>query len=385
MFDIPEIHITPPTIETAMAEVSEIRPFFSLPLEIREQIYENILPVAVNFVYKSPWLYEEFYETYRSAKKQKFPASVTVDLFSHSETISPKYYNVSKRFGHELELSVNRQRQRTLKTLENCTSGPASWKRDFASDKITSSLLDLISTHGRLIVASFGHGTKMSLTKLDARIKPRIHAVLITQSMISHQFPGNHPRWIMSAPGEDSSNMSEFESLFATHLPNLKRVGIEVKQHRSDLFALRTMIAWFDSRKIEELEIVYPQRDDTEASRYLRYYLRKAVTIEDCYQLLWEYAIPDRTPEMRWKVERVSDEELDERGRFATDWEYPYKRTGERTVVEGVVFRLVRKAIPSGEEIDLNALRARNQEERELLGGIVPGVIGRVYREDGYY
>ncbi|EPS44348.1 hypothetical protein H072_1653 [Dactylellina haptotyla CBS 200.50] len=387
---------TVPSIEVNAESKTEPTNFFSLSLEIREQIYQDILPVKVNFVFKSPWQFDDFYETYhgwnavRMAQKdqRKFPAAITFSVIVPSPALLAKYQAVSREIGRELESAIRRQHRNILKALSDCTTSGAEWTRTFDPAKITPSLLDVVSAN-RFIIASFGHNTKKLLHNLDPRIRNNIRELFITQSMIAVTLPGNNYKWTAPDPLEPShQDVSEFEYLLSTYLPNMRKVSIEVHQHGTDLAAVRTALHWYDTRRISELEIVYPTRPLEEPEeggtwQYLSYQFRKERTVEDVYHLLYSMVTDKRRPKEKknWRVERLSDEEIDARGRFVVDWQYPRRKTDELGMVEGAVFRLVRepklKGYQSGEEVlDIDGLRERNTEEQMLLDG-VSGLIPR--------
>ncbi|KAF3319057.1 hypothetical protein TWF173_005461 [Orbilia oligospora] len=289
--------------------------WFSLPGEIRDQIYETLLPFEVNFVYNSPWVFPDYNHSYKAMKM--FPGGISFEFSPFPEPAIQYYSQVSSRFGAELSDSLDRQRHRVLKALEDCTSGTAAWDTDFDGTKITPKLLELIS-RSRFIFASFGHTTKNIIEKLDKRIKNNIHDIFITQSMISSIMPGNLHKWSLPP-------FSEYGKLFQDNFPNLEKVAVEFKDE---------------------------------------------ATVEDCYELLWEFTFEDRPPAWKWKVQTVDEDEVNERGRFFTNCEYPYAGR-ETTMVEGTVFRLVREPIGTfegaSEEENLQFIRACHEQQSTLV------------------
>ncbi|KAK6518392.1 hypothetical protein TWF506_005550 [Arthrobotrys conoides] len=313
--------------------------WFTLPGEIRDQIYETLLPFKVNFVYKSPWVFPDYNHSYKAMKKH--PGGISFEFSPFPEPAIQYYSQVSSRFGAELSDCLDRQRHRVLKALEDCTSGTAAWNTDFDSTKITPKLLELIS-RSRFIFASFGHTTKNIIEKLDKRIKNNIHDIFITQSMISSTMPGNLDKW--SYPP-----FSEYGKLILDNFPNLEKVAVEARQGWRDLGCLTQAVDWYDSEKIKQLEIVYPRKRRDATGEvwgwpYNGYQFKDEATVENCYELLWEFAFEDRPPAWKWKVQTVDEDEVNERGRFFTNCEYPYAGS-ETTMVEGTVFRLLREPI----------------------------------------
>ncbi|RVD85322.1 uncharacterized protein DFL_003647 [Arthrobotrys flagrans] len=344
--------------------------WFTLPGEIRDQIYETLLPFEVNFVYNSPWVFPDYHYSYKAMKK--LPGGISFEFSPFPEPAIQYYSQVSHRFGAELSDCLDRQRHRVLKALEDCTSGTAAWNTDFDSTKVTPKLLELIS-RSRFIFASFGHTTKNIIERLDKRIKNNIHDIFITQSMISSTLPGNLYKW--SCPPN-----SEYGKLILNNFPNLEKVAVEVRQSWKDLDCLKEVMDWYDYEKIKQLEIVYPRKRRDAMGRvwgwpYKGCQFQDEATTEDCYKLLWEFVFEDRPPERKWKVQTVDEDEVNERGRFFTNREYPYVGR-ETTMTEGTVFRLVREPIGTfegaSEQENLEFIRAWGQGHsalaRRLLG-----------------
>ncbi|KAK6532317.1 hypothetical protein TWF281_006507 [Arthrobotrys megalospora] len=313
--------------------------WFTLPGEIRDHIYEALLPFEVNFIYKSPWMYEDYNHSYKAMKQH--PGAISFEFSPFPEPAIAYYSQVSHRFGAELSDCLDRQRHKVLKALEDCTSGTHSWNVDFDSKKITPKLLELVA-RSRFIFSSFGHTTQNIINKLDKRIKNNIHDVFITQSLISSTMPGNCFKWTYGTE-------SEFGRLFKTNFPNLEKVAVEARQCRRDSSCLRTFMDWYDEGRIKQLEIIYPHKQRNVAGgvwgwQYTGDRFKDEVSVEDCYELLWEVIFGDRAPEKRWKVRRIDEDEVNERGRFFTNCEYPYAGS-QTTMVEGTVFRLVKEPI----------------------------------------
>ncbi|KAF3164479.1 hypothetical protein TWF225_007139 [Orbilia oligospora] len=339
--------------------------WFSLPGEIRDQIYEALLPFEVNFVYNSPWVFPDYNHSYKAMKN--LPGGISFEFSPFPEPAIRYYSQVSSRFGAELSDCLDRQRHRVLKALEDCTSGTAAWNTDFDGTKITPKLLELIS-RSRFIFASFGHTTKNIIEKLDKRVKNNVHNIFITQSMISSTMPGNLYKWSLPP-------FSEYGKLLQDNFPNLEKVAVEVRQARKDLGCLVQVMDWYDTGKIKQLELVYHRKRRDAAGEvwgwpYSGYQFKDEATVEDCYELLWEFAFEDRPPAWKWKVQTVDEDEVNERGRFFTNCEYPYAGR-ETTMIEGTVFRLVRE--PNGtfegasEEENLKFIKACHGQRSTLV------------------
>ncbi|KAK6543370.1 hypothetical protein TWF694_000118 [Orbilia ellipsospora] len=307
----------------------------------------------------------------------------------------PGHDQIGPHFKQELYANYQRNWYHAIDVLKDYRSAPPdnTWNRDFDPAKITPELLDIVSS-SRFIIAGFGHNTANTIKKLDSRVKNNIQHIFITHTMIASAFPGNKGKWEPSRPShlirpeyQDSewedddygeSRVSEFESLLSTHLPNLKKVAISIRHHWNDLDALRTMLRWFDTGKIETLELVYPGRPRASNSdpevrfKYLNHTYKKQPTIEDAYEILYDFAYQGfgkRDPAKKWRVEELSSSEVEARGRFSMKWEYPTGFTGELNIVEGTVFRLVRGEIlptldgPEDAKLDLEPLRERTEDE----------------------
>ncbi|KAK6501176.1 hypothetical protein TWF481_009022 [Arthrobotrys musiformis] len=289
---------------------------------------------------------------------KKLPGGITFEISPFPDLAIKYYSQVSHRFGAEIAESLYRQRRATLKALEDCTSGTAAWNTDFDSAKITPRLLEIIS-RSRFVFASFGHTTKNIIQKMDKRIKNNIRDIFITQSMISTVMPGNLHKWTFP--------FSENSTLLSSNFPNLEKVAVEVKQWLRDTYCLSEMVRWYDEGIIKQLEIVYAKKKRDAGGEEWgwqcnNYQFKEDPTVEDCYQLLWEYTFgEDRDPAKRWKVIRVDEDEVNERGRFFINHEYPYVGT-EMTMVEGSVFRMIREPIETfkgaSEEENLKFIKA---------------------------
>ncbi|KAF3927542.1 hypothetical protein AA313_de0203543 [Arthrobotrys entomopaga] len=371
-------------------------PFFHLPLEIRNQIYDMILPVAINFIYESPWIFKTYNDSKQNMKNYTSGLRYKIVPSDHMTTRFQYYDKVDTRLGYELRENYNQKYFRALGILAECRTMPSTnpWNRQFNPVKITQPFLDLISSSStRFIIASFGHNTANTITGLDSRIKERIRNIFITHTMISSALPGNKNKWHPSTPSHliipdsqesdgsdviDGGEMSDFERLLSTHLPNLKTVALSIRHHWNDLDALRTMLRWFDTSKIETLELIYPTRPPPYIYNYdpeikwKSHSVKKQPTVEDVYEVLYDFAYRGfgrRDPAKKWRVEELSSEEVDSRGRFLINWGYPSRCNDELNMVEGAVFRLVRGDImpsldgPKDAMIDLEPLRERTEDE----------------------
>ncbi|KAK6357914.1 hypothetical protein TWF730_007271 [Orbilia blumenaviensis] len=334
--------------------------WFTLPGEIRDQIYETLVPFEVNFVYHSPWIFPDYNHSYKAMKKH--PGGLTFEFSPFPEPAIAYYSQISSRFGAELSDCIDRQRHRVLRALEDCTSGTAAWNTDFDSEKVTPKLLELVA-RSRFVFASFGHTTQNIIKKLDKRIKNNIHDIFITQSMISSIMPGNMGKWTYPP-------RSTFGKMFRENFPNLEKVALEVQHSRRDGDCIREVMDWFDEEEIKQLEIIYPRKQRDAGGRVWAWLwndckYKEEPTIEDCYELLWDFTFQedDRGPEWRWKAQVVDEDEVNERGRFFANCQYPYADR-EKTMVEGTVFRLLRETPvyeKSSVEENLELMRALEQ------------------------
>ncbi|KAF3124170.1 hypothetical protein TWF569_001367 [Orbilia oligospora] len=186
--------------------------------------------------------------------------------------------------------------------------------------------------------------------------------------MISSTMPGNLYKWSLPP-------FSEYGKLLQDNFPNLEKVAVEVRQARRDLGCLVQVMDWYDTGMIKQLELVYhrKRRDATGEVwgwPYNGYQFKDEATVEDCYELLWEFTFEDRPPAWKWKVQTVDEDEVNERGRFFTNCEYPYAGR-ETTMVEGTVFRLVREPIGTfegaSEEENLKFIKACHGQRSTLV------------------
>ncbi|KAK6341634.1 hypothetical protein TWF696_008703 [Orbilia brochopaga] len=352
---------TSKAVETCTADEDLlIEPFelFGLPPEIRDNIYEHILPAGVNFAFLSPVMFRDFRGMSKMAIKP-YPCGLDIHNNGKGGGTLSKLQSASPRLGIEAATSLSSRNARAIATLDACIpqTNP-TWARGFHPDRITPRLLELVAS-SRFIFAGFGHNTANTLRGLDDRICANIKSIFLTTYLALTRFPGNH-QW-ERLPGS-SEPMSVLERLFASQLPALEKVAVElfVGQCR-DLTALSIMLDWFDTGKIRELELVFPRSNHPWTNP----------TEDDCYEILYKYASSSsRDPSLCWQVERVSDEELDARGRWRFWYCYNLAEPWDSSrLVEWKVFRLVREVRGEEGADDKDALRERTEEEQEFFSG----------------
>lgn len=310
----------------------ELFELFGLPPEIREDIYERVLPAGLNFVFLSPPMFPN-YRGPTGKQLKPYPCGLTYRLHDDksSDALS-KIQCASLRLGVELKNSLAYRNGLAVAIFDACIpqTNP-EWARGFHPDRITPRLLTLVAK-SRFIFAGFGSNTANTLRALDDRVRANIKNILLTTYVTSMTYAGNNQWEKVSGFTEPTS---AFERLFASQLPALEKVAVEVYVGQSkNLAALRTMLEWYDNGKIRELELVFPYTTQ----------LWKYPTRESCYNILYKSAWPRRDASKRWIVEQVGDDELDVRGRWRFWYDHGVRRTADDSkLVEATVFRLVKE------------------------------------------
>ncbi|KAF3916373.1 hypothetical protein ABW21_db0206178 [Orbilia brochopaga] len=345
--------------ESGQGEPPKLFNIFGLPLELREAIYELAFPAAVDFVFLSPPMFLDWNRGLSKKEIKLWPCGLSFRQNDQVASDSLKnLQSASVRLGLEATRSLSNRNARALATINACIpqTNP-TWARDVHPERVTPRLLKLVA-NSRFIFASFGANTANTLRALDERVRANIKDIFLTRYLMNDMYPGNS-QWYNNS--DDENALSVLESLFAS-LPALKKVAVEVEigQATRNINPLWIMLKWFDTGKIKELELVFPHSNESWT----------APTTDTCEELLYgSGSTPTRSPSLHWKVERVSDDEVDARGRWRFMYLYEYWQTAtESKLVEGTVFRLIREAKVADESIS-QSLRERTEEEQEFFSG----------------
>ncbi|KAK6498331.1 hypothetical protein TWF481_010922 [Arthrobotrys musiformis] len=322
---------------------------FTLPQEIRHQIYENVITYTGNFIYRSQAQIKEAREEHgvrhtvrRNKALKKFrakdgPCSITFEIAPFPKFIDGNYDTtslllVSKRFSEDIKLAARHIKLKVQASVSRCLTGVNPYSRFWSEEYLTPYAIAIIQS-SRHIFAGYGHNTTTTARLMPETVAHNITNIFLTAFVFSYSYTRN---WGEAPP--TFSYRSVFPGCFTDFLecfPNADTLAFACGPHGKAPMQIRNhyllqfvMNAFQHTVSIEHnlkfLEMVYQQEE--KPSR------------RESHMTKWASGIVNTYIKSSNGV-RVSEIELEGRGRYWSEYEHITDKFQD-TLVEERVWRI---------------------------------------------
>ncbi|KAK6497265.1 hypothetical protein TWF506_004738 [Arthrobotrys conoides] len=360
-YEVAEMSVDPgpsgaaePLLQSATKSTQDKGPgLFRLPQEIRQQIYENLITYASNFIYKSAALFKEAREDYgvprmdrknkrlRDLRRRDGVCSITFEIAPFPKFVDDSYNTinlllVSKSFSIDIKFAAYHIRQRMNSTISKCLTGPNPYSQFWSAAHLTPHALEVIRS-SRHIFAGYGHNTTTTALAMPRKVKENVTNIFLTSFVFSYYYTRN---WGTS--GSQYTYTSTFPRVFTQFIecfPNCEILATACGAHGTidqiqtrDHYLLQYITNAFHGQtalqsNLKFLELVYRWEDGREYKTNLT--------------SQWSMDVWDEYIKSHNAVE-VPELELEGRGRYWSEYEHVSDEF-RRLLVEGTVRRVPKK------------------------------------------
>ncbi|KAK6514663.1 hypothetical protein TWF281_004861 [Arthrobotrys megalospora] len=343
---------------TTRSTQDEIPKIFCLPQEIRQQIYENVITYATNFIYKSPAQFKEVREsegiprtTWRTKKLNRFrrkdgPCGTVFEIAPSPKFVDGGYDTinlllVSTMFSSDIKSAASHIRQKMYTTVSRFLIGEAPYFQLWSTERLTPQAVEIIQS-SRHIFAGYGHNTAITAHQMPPEVAQNITNVFLTAFVFSYYYPRH---WGTIGYGRYfTSTFSRQYDNFLAALPNITTLAFACGAHGTrpqiqprDHYALQHVVNSFDRvipvrHKLEALELVYRKEENP---------LFQTNTLSRWSTEQWKKYIKESNGA------QLSELELEGRGRYWSEYEHISDEFRD-LLVEGTVWRVTREGKTAG-------------------------------------
>ncbi|KAK6330055.1 hypothetical protein TWF718_003483 [Orbilia javanica] len=349
-----------------MATQTEESRLLSLPQEIRQQIYEHVITYSVNFIYKSTAQFKEsrlgwdIHDTVYTKKKLKRlrrkhgPCGVTFKIAPSPKFVDDTYDTVNlllvnKRFSSDIKSAAHHIRLKISAAISKSLTGANSHSQFWTDSGLTPQLLEIIRS-SRHIFAGYGHNTFSTALLLPPEVAQNIESIFLTEFVLGHYYTQN---WGPCDRLYIRRRLSFSMERFMLYFPNCKTLAVAcgtegriTRIQTRDYYITKYVTMAFNNRRGLQGELALPNLRAFETV----YKRRENRDQQASISAQWSKKTWDGEMSIS-KARRVSDLELEGRGRYWSDYEHILDEFRDE-LAEGIVWRVLKEQFVLGNELE---------------------------------